>query len=135
MSDCECSNDYDSVTGENHLDECDECFYARKYGPNWLADRAAAAAAAAAKKDAYRTDLLRCLAIFPSSGSMDIKMPVLLEICICLLELSDFIAANPSVRGTLMDLILTCHSEGIEDLFRFLSGYFEDLKKRPDYVA
>jgi hypothetical protein len=131
MSDCECSNDYDSVTGENHLDECDECYYSRKYGPDWLADRAAAEA----KKDAQRTDLLRCMAIFPSSGSIDQKFPILLQICICLIALPDFIAANPSVRGTLMDLILTCESEGIEDLFRFLSGYFEDLKKRTDYVA
>jgi hypothetical protein len=65
MQDCDCCYEYDSVTGENVLEECDACLNDSR---------------------STRDEILHLIATYPSQGSIEDKAPFLLEILILLLK-------------------------------------------------
>jgi len=88
MQDCDCCYEYDSVTGENLLEECDAC----KFEPT------------------PRDEILHLIATFPSQGTIEDKTPYLLEILILLLKEP----VEESLKAVIREFIECCVSEAPE---------------------
>jgi hypothetical protein len=96
MQDCDCCYEYDSVTGENVLEECDAC----KFEPN------------------PRDEILHLIATFPSQGTIEDKTPYLLEILILLLKEP----VEESVKAVIKEFIKSCVSDAPEIYEAFVAA-------------
>ena len=84
MQDCDCCYEYDSVTGENVLEECDACI-----------------------RSSSRDKILHLIATYPSQGDIEDKTPFLLELLILMLKEP----VDASVQGAIREFIEPCKKE------------------------
>lgn len=86
MQDCDCCFEYDSVTGENVLEECDACKF---------------------ESMSTRDEILHLIATYPSQGEIEDKTPFLLELLILMLKEP----VDASVQGAIRVFIENCKKE------------------------
>ena len=97
MQDCDCCFEYDSVTGENVLEECDACKF---------------------ESMSSRDEILHLIATFPSQGTVEDKTPYLLELLILLLKEP----VEESVKAVIKEFIKSCASEAPEIYEAFVAA-------------
>jgi hypothetical protein len=120
-NDCSCCVDYDSVTGETHVDECDDCFYANK---------------GEEEEEEEAVIIRRLLKISP--GTIEDKLTHLIKLFLLVLSIPSYAATNPSIRRSLIALIQECKDEAfdldLQDMYDAMDEYLATLTERADYI-
>jgi hypothetical protein len=113
--------DYDSVTGETHVDECDDCFYANK---------------GEEEEEEEAVIIRRLLKISP--GTIEDKLTHLIKLFLLVLSIPSYAATNPSIRRSLIALIQECKDEAfdmdLQDMYDAMDEYLATLTERADYI-
>jgi hypothetical protein len=125
-NDCSCYADYDSVTGETHWDECDDCFYARK--------------GAEEEEEGEETEdtmiIRQLLKISPKT--IEDKLTHLIKLFLLVISVPSYIATNPSIRRSLIALVQECKEEAFQeelhDMYAAMDEFMESLTERTDYI-
>ena len=119
-NDCSCCVDYDSVTGETQLDECDDCFYAKK----------------GSEEEEEEVIIRRLLKISP--GTIEDKLTHLIKLFLLVMSVPSYVATNPSIRRSLIALIQECKDEAfdldLQDMYDAMDEYLDSLTSRADYI-
>lgn len=132
-NDCSCCADYDSVTGETHWDECDDCFYARKGTGEGGEDEDREAGEAGEEEKAIIRQLLNI-----SPKTIEDKLTHLIKLFLLVLSVPTYVATNPSIRRSLVALIQECKEEAyhleLHDMYDAMDEFLESLTERADYI-
>jgi len=125
-NDCSCYADYDSVTGETHWDECDDCFYARK----------GAEEEEEGEEIEDQIVIRQLLKISPKT--IEDKLTHLIKLFLLVLSVPSYIATNPPIRRSLIALVQECKEEAfhqeLHDMYAAMDEFLESLTERTDYI-
>ena len=126
-NDCSCCADYDSVTGETHWDECDDCFYANKGGEEGEGEEGEG------EEEAIIRQLLKI-----SPKTIEDKLTHLIKLFLLVMSVPSYVATNPSIRRSLVALIQECKEEAyhleLHDMYDAMDEYLGTLTERADYI-
>jgi len=125
-NDCSCYADYDSVTGETHWDECDDCFYARK------------GAEEEEEGEEIEDQIIIRQLLNISPKTIEDKLTHLIKLFLLVLSVPSYIATNPSIRRSLIALVQECKEEAFQeelhDMYAAMDEFLESLTERTDYI-